>query len=746
MKTTLLLLFISIIGFSQTTLIPLGSSWKYLSQGSAAPTNWNTSSFSDAAWSAGNAQLGFGDEATVTPQVVSGSTVITTYFRKTISIVTPSNCSVSMVIDDGSVVYINGVEVNRFNLPTGTILYSTLTPTFTENAPVTFTVPASVFISGSNIIAVEVHQNALNSSDVSFDFKLLADIIPCSSSTVTINAGICTGSSYNFGGTNYSTAGTYSNVVSKGGAKKLNVPFGVIRWDAWYDSYLNVANPSTYNDGSGSYRSALSFPQFKERAPFFANPVPYNTKPMAYWNTATSSWVIDYRVNRMQWNGNNQAIYDQEIAYAIHAGIDYFATLWYRDDAPLSYGRKLFATSTNKGTLKEAYIIESIGGGASYNSDIAQIVADFAQPWYQKIGGLPLIFITEGIVSGNPTLLTDIIAAYGGPVYSVYQPIITDGPTSWPTISSKGFNSGNWYSTWGSTTHASIMSDEINIRRSFLPYSCDVVPLLTVSFSQQARRYSPPGGPINPSLYSAFVPRATDSENEQQIDSLIDFCNSRPTKVKCALAYAWNEYDEGGRVICPTRDTTTGLPNTHMIDLFRSKLLTSSCDSTTILNLTVTSPPIAIANITGSNIVANPVLGATYQWINCATSSTILGATSSTFTPTVNGSYAVIVNLNGCKVTSSCVNYNVLSDFESLNNVLSETLFYPNPTEGVFNIKFPTLVNNLSYSIKNILGQTIKEGVFSNEINTIDVSSFTNGTYFISIESGRLMVRFNVNK
>jgi hypothetical protein len=52
----------------------------------------------------------------------------------------------------------------------------------------------------------------------------------------------------------------------------------------------------------------------------------------------------------------------------------------------------------------------------------------------------------------------------------------------------------------------------------------------------------------------------------------------------------------------------------------------------------------------------------------------------------------------------------------------------------------------MRYSIKNILGQTIKEGVFSNEINTIDVSSFTNGTYFISIESGRLMVRFNVNK
>lgn len=285
----------------------------------------------------------------------------------------------------------------------------------------------------------------------------------------------------------------------------------------------------------------------------------------------------------------------------------------------------------------------------------------------------------------------------------------------------------------------------MSINRGFLPYTCDIVPLLTISFSQEARRYSPTG-PVDPSLYGAFIPRATDTENEKQIDSLIEFCNSRPSRVKCALAYSWNEHDEGGRVLCPTRDTTTGIANTHMVDLFKSKLFVSTCDTTKILSLSVTAPPLSIVNVTGSNIVANPVVGATYQWINCATSSTILGATSSTFTPTVNGSYAVIVNLNGCKVTSSCVNYNVLSDFENLSNVLSETLFYPNPTEGLFNIKFPTLVNNMSYSIKNILGQTIKEGVFNNELNTIDVTSFTNGTYFISIESGRLMVRFNVNK
>lgn len=174
LKATVLLVMISICINAQTTLIPLGSSWKYLAQGSAAPSNWNTTSFSDATWVSGNGQLGFGDgdETTTTPQVVSGSTVVTTYFRKTISMTAPTACIVNMIVDDGSVVYVNGVEVNRFNLPTGTILYSTLTPTFTENAPVSFNIPASNFVAGTNVIAVEVHQNALNSSDLSFDFEM----------------------------------------------------------------------------------------------------------------------------------------------------------------------------------------------------------------------------------------------------------------------------------------------------------------------------------------------------------------------------------------------------------------------------------------------------------------------------------------------------------------------------------------------------------------------------------------------
>ena len=179
MKATLFLMIIALSSVAQTTLIKWGSPWKYLAQGSAAPSNWNTSSYSDAAWPSGNAQLGFGDgdEATVTPQVVSGATVVTTYFRKSINVVTPKTLEVRMLVDDGAVVYVNGVEVYRYNLPSGSILYSTLTPTFTENQMVKFNIPASNFVPGANIVAVEVHQNTVTSSDLSFNFDLTSSLL-----------------------------------------------------------------------------------------------------------------------------------------------------------------------------------------------------------------------------------------------------------------------------------------------------------------------------------------------------------------------------------------------------------------------------------------------------------------------------------------------------------------------------------------------------------------------------------------
>ncbi|MBO9682564.1 MAG: metallophosphoesterase [Flavisolibacter sp.] len=167
---------------THTTLIPLGSKWKYLDDGSNQGTAWSALSFSDDDWKSGLAELGYGEGNAVTT-VSYGSDphhkYITTYFRKTIDLPNRSqftNFTATIFRDDGAVVYVNGKKVYRTNMPDGIITYSTKAFSAHHDdgdKPHTFTIDTSVFKTGKNVIAVEVHQSSQNSSDISFDFELI---------------------------------------------------------------------------------------------------------------------------------------------------------------------------------------------------------------------------------------------------------------------------------------------------------------------------------------------------------------------------------------------------------------------------------------------------------------------------------------------------------------------------------------------------------------------------------------------
>lgn len=80
--------------------------------------------------------------------------------------------------DEGVVVYLNGVEVFRSNLPAGPIRPSTLAlqPVVgaEENTFFSVWVDASLVVSGTNVLAAEVHQVSGTSSDLSFEAELTA--------------------------------------------------------------------------------------------------------------------------------------------------------------------------------------------------------------------------------------------------------------------------------------------------------------------------------------------------------------------------------------------------------------------------------------------------------------------------------------------------------------------------------------------------------------------------------------------
>lgn len=163
---------------NQKTLIPMGDVWKYF-DGSAVPaTNWFAPDYYDAAWKTGKAQLGYGGKGEVTT-IGYGSNAsnkyITAYFRKTVNITEinkKSNFEITTFIDDGAVVYVNGKEIGRFNMPQGEITFNTVAVTYNNGETATFSVSANMLVEGANTIAVEVHQNAVNSSDLIFNLSM----------------------------------------------------------------------------------------------------------------------------------------------------------------------------------------------------------------------------------------------------------------------------------------------------------------------------------------------------------------------------------------------------------------------------------------------------------------------------------------------------------------------------------------------------------------------------------------------
>jgi hypothetical protein len=121
--------------------------------------------------------VGFGPNST--------SKYITTYFRTRFDVAGISSIqslNLGIVRDDGPVVYLNGVEVYRNNLPESDIVFGSLANSAIgggdESALNEAPVDLAALREGENVLAVEMHQNGGGSSDLSFDLQLTAKRLP----------------------------------------------------------------------------------------------------------------------------------------------------------------------------------------------------------------------------------------------------------------------------------------------------------------------------------------------------------------------------------------------------------------------------------------------------------------------------------------------------------------------------------------------------------------------------------------
>ncbi len=184
----------TVIGWTNQT-------WRFNDTGAELGTVWRTNGYNDAVWAGSGTGL-FGVEATVaggyggvpafvnptTPMALGPTGNVTTnfYLRTTFSyfasnMVAGMQVFATNLMDDGSIVYLNGVEVARFRVAAITntaSVYATGGPA-PEGINEVFTIATNLLRIGvnANVMAVEVHQINETSSDITWAQTVVA-VVP----------------------------------------------------------------------------------------------------------------------------------------------------------------------------------------------------------------------------------------------------------------------------------------------------------------------------------------------------------------------------------------------------------------------------------------------------------------------------------------------------------------------------------------------------------------------------------------
>lgn len=164
-------------GSDNPILIDAGSTWSYYYSTTDPTAGWQAPTYDDSSWSTGPAPIGWGHTTLGTTLSRVAPQALTSYYRKSFSVTDASKiASVKLTTrtDDGIVVYVNGSEVLRKNIGTGTVTSSTyatsaISATNALANPVTVTVPGSAFVTGTNLITAEVHSNYRTTPSASFE-------------------------------------------------------------------------------------------------------------------------------------------------------------------------------------------------------------------------------------------------------------------------------------------------------------------------------------------------------------------------------------------------------------------------------------------------------------------------------------------------------------------------------------------------------------------------------------------------
>jgi uncharacterized repeat protein (TIGR01451 family) len=257
-----------------TVKLPFGSTWSYHANNAAPPNDGSARTWINPAytltgpWNTGASPVNgagkYGYALPTQPSIItclpSGRTPICTptagvkytsyYFRNTVSFTATEISTtfyaiqLNLLRNDGIVVYINGTERIRDNMPGGAVAYTTLAssniaPGATE--AVSYNLSPAFFTSGVNTIAVEVHLSNTSNADMSFDMQVfgLGNNGTLNSSSADLNLPSCSNVLFAglYWGAGQGTSGSNTAWITGETGCKLKLPGA--------GSYTNITSTQT---------------------------------------------------------------------------------------------------------------------------------------------------------------------------------------------------------------------------------------------------------------------------------------------------------------------------------------------------------------------------------------------------------------------------------------------------------------------------------------------------------------------
>nr|MBP9151913.1 T9SS type A sorting domain-containing protein [Flavobacteriales bacterium] len=158
----------------------------------------------------------------------------------------------------------------------------------------------------------------------------------------------------------------------------------------------------------------------------------------------------------------------------------------------------------------------------------------------------------------------------------------------------------------------------------------------------------------------------------------------------------------------------------------------ASCDSIVTLNLTLNLVDTSVTNVSPT-LIANSS-SASYQWLDCDNNySVLIGETTQIYTATTDGNYAVEITENTCVDTSFCFTLDVITVGMEENSNTSRLQIYPNPTLGELTVQLGGLPQDVTLTVRNVLGETVSTNRHSNFKSTQIQLTSEVGVYIIEL-------------